>query len=200
MIKCNLSTLLAARGIKITKASKDTGISRTTLTSLAFEHAKGIQYDTLNTLCTYLKVTPDRILSFWPVDLSYELSLIKHKEKYEEGFKSGKVDYDLAICFSAAGKSEKFKMRAEVTYLLHEKTSQGNDTFWHCIESDIALTFDEDHMGIDGIFNATRKMKSVPEEFLFSFRKEICDEIEEEFQVLKSSDYHVINWPFDRYE
>lgn len=69
MVRCNLSVLLAERNIKITKASKDTGISRTTLTYLANNYSKGIQYDTLNTLCNYLHVTPADLISYVPVDI-----------------------------------------------------------------------------------------------------------------------------------
>lgn len=69
MVRCNLSVLLAERQLKVTKVCNDTGISRTTLTSLANNYGKGIQYDTLNTLCTYLKVTPGELISYVPVDI-----------------------------------------------------------------------------------------------------------------------------------
>ena len=57
MIHCNLATLLAQRNLKISKVYQDTGISRTTLTALAYNHAQGIQFETLNTLCTYSRAT-----------------------------------------------------------------------------------------------------------------------------------------------
>lgn len=69
MVRCNLSVLLAERHLKITKVSKDTGISRTTLTYLANNYSKGIQYETLNTLCTYLHTTPDELISYIPIDI-----------------------------------------------------------------------------------------------------------------------------------
>lgn len=72
MIRCNLSILLAERNLKITKVSNDTGISRTTLTSLNSNRAQGIQFDTINTLCTYLKINPDQLISFIPVDIKLE--------------------------------------------------------------------------------------------------------------------------------
>ena len=58
MIVCKLNTILAEKGLRITKVSKDTGISRTTLTALTQNHSQGIQFDTLDTLCTYLNITP----------------------------------------------------------------------------------------------------------------------------------------------
>lgn len=69
MIRFNLSLLLTERNLKITKVSHDTGISRTTLTYLYYNYAKGIQLDTLNLLCQYLKVTPDQLISYIPIDI-----------------------------------------------------------------------------------------------------------------------------------
>ena len=69
MVRCNLSILLAERRLKITKVSNDTGISRTTLTYLANNYSKGIQYDTLNTLCNYLKIMPNQLISYIPIDI-----------------------------------------------------------------------------------------------------------------------------------
>lgn len=66
MIKCNLATLLAERGLKITKVAKDTGISRTTLTALAGNTGQGIQFDTIDKLCQYLKIEVNSFFVFHP--------------------------------------------------------------------------------------------------------------------------------------
>lgn len=68
MIKCNLAIILAERNLKIMKLSKDTGISRTTLTSLYYNHAKGIQFETINTLCNYFRIEPTNLLQYIPID------------------------------------------------------------------------------------------------------------------------------------
>lgn len=70
MLIPNLSVLLAERRLTLSRVSQDTRISRTTLTALAGRSAKGIQFDTLNTLCQYLKVTPDALFAYRPFDLS----------------------------------------------------------------------------------------------------------------------------------
>lgn len=72
MIMSNLAVLLAERRLNISKVSKDTNISRTTLTSLMHNYFNGIQMDTLNTLCLYLNVTPSDILAFIPYDFALE--------------------------------------------------------------------------------------------------------------------------------
>lgn len=56
--RINLKKLIIERRLSITKVSKDTGISRTTLTGLYYHPGKGIQIKTLNTLCNYFDITP----------------------------------------------------------------------------------------------------------------------------------------------
>ena len=70
MIRCNLAVLLAERNLRISKVSKDTGISRTTLTSLNNNYSQGIQFDTMNTLCLYLGVVPEKLISY--IRLNFE--------------------------------------------------------------------------------------------------------------------------------
>lgn len=69
MIASNLSTILGEKRIKISKVIKDTKISRPTLTALYYNNSKGINFDTLNTLCNYLQVSVNDILFFYPVDI-----------------------------------------------------------------------------------------------------------------------------------
>ena len=93
MIDSNLAVLLAERNLKITKVSRDTGISRTTLTALCYDHSGGIKFDTLNTLCKYLGITPAEFFSYSQYDYEiqflgetdYEDTLLKKMEmaKYE---------------------------------------------------------------------------------------------------------------------
>lgn len=69
MLICNLNKLMAERNLKITKIAKDTGISRTTLTSLANNYSQGIQFDTLNSLCMYLNVNINEFFEYIPFDI-----------------------------------------------------------------------------------------------------------------------------------
>lgn len=84
MLRSNLAILLAERNLKITKVSNDTGISRTTLTALTSNACQGIQFDTLNTLCTYLNITPEQLITFYPMDIKISNTrLIKLNSKYK---------------------------------------------------------------------------------------------------------------------
>ena len=70
MLIPNLSVLLAERRLTVSRVSRDTGISRTTLTALTGRGARGIQFDTLDKLCRYLRVAPDALFIYLPYDLS----------------------------------------------------------------------------------------------------------------------------------
>lgn len=70
MVYCNLAVLLAERHMKISNLSAETGISRTTLTALCQNSGKGVQTDTINTLCMYLNINVGDLFSFYPFDLS----------------------------------------------------------------------------------------------------------------------------------
>lgn len=64
MIENRLRVIAAERYLKITKISDDTGISRTTLTAMSNNTAKGITYATINTLCKYLHITPNELFIY----------------------------------------------------------------------------------------------------------------------------------------
>lgn len=72
MLIPNLSVLLAQRRLTITRVSQDTGLSRTTLTALCTGSAKGIQFDTLDALCQYLRITPGDLFLYRPFDLTVQ--------------------------------------------------------------------------------------------------------------------------------
>ncbi|WP_251424513.1 helix-turn-helix domain-containing protein [Veillonella agrestimuris] len=57
MIIFRLKEILAENGYSITFLSKVSGISRPTLTAIANNESKGVQLDTLDTICKYLNIT-----------------------------------------------------------------------------------------------------------------------------------------------
>ncbi|MEN3130820.1 helix-turn-helix transcriptional regulator [Bacillus cereus] len=64
MITCNLKKVLFEKNLRITKVSKDTGISRTTLTALVNQTNEGIRLDTLNKLLNYLQVGVEELITY----------------------------------------------------------------------------------------------------------------------------------------
>lgn len=71
MILSNLSTILGKKKLKIADLVKNTSITRPTLTALYYNSGKGINFDTLESLCKYLKVTPGDLLSFYDIDVDF---------------------------------------------------------------------------------------------------------------------------------
>ncbi|MDQ0175984.1 helix-turn-helix domain-containing protein [Bacillus chungangensis] len=64
MIKSNLPILLAKKRINISDVSRDTGLSRATLSSLFHESGKGVKFETLSKLCSYLECGVGEILEY----------------------------------------------------------------------------------------------------------------------------------------
>ena len=73
MLTNNLSTILGSRKLKITRVSSDTGIARSTLSTLMNEESKMIQFDTVNNLCTYLDIEPKDFFVYSPFDFVIDI-------------------------------------------------------------------------------------------------------------------------------
>lgn len=84
MLKCNLAVLLVERNIKISELHKRTGISRTTLTALAQNQSKGIQFDTFDTLCNFLNVKPNDLFTQEPFEYDFEvIEAFEYEKEYD---------------------------------------------------------------------------------------------------------------------
>lgn len=79
MIRCNLANLLGERQLKMSTVIKETGVTRPTLTALFYNSGKGVQIDTVNTLCNYLKVTPGDFFGYIPYDFTYNFTLERNQ-------------------------------------------------------------------------------------------------------------------------
>lgn len=73
MIYCNLAGLMANKKVNISDVSRDTKISRTTLTSLYYNDYKGVQIDTVDTLCKYFNVGMDKLFMFSKYEISFKI-------------------------------------------------------------------------------------------------------------------------------
>ena len=99
MLKNNLKILMAERNLKATRVSLETGISRSTISSLVNNNSKMIQNETLNTLCTYLKVTPNDFFSFtdWDLIPTVEVTKIDIDKTSSEYQTNGELNWDINI-------------------------------------------------------------------------------------------------------
>lgn len=65
-IRCRLGEIMSERGLGNKEVVELTGVSRNTITSLAANATKRIDYDTLEGLCRGLKLTPGDIIEYKP--------------------------------------------------------------------------------------------------------------------------------------
>lgn len=126
MIRSNLAIILAENNLKITKVSFDTGISRTTLTALSQNDCKGVQFDTLNTLCRYLHVYPQDLLSYVPIDIDKvkffpsEPIITRHNNRYIKG----------TLCFTLLKDSIPLNCSFDATLELKDNTENNDICFF----------------------------------------------------------------------
>ena len=64
MIRIMLYELAHRKKVRITDISRQTGLSRTTLTAINQEDAKGINFNTLDMLCRYFGCQPGDLLRY----------------------------------------------------------------------------------------------------------------------------------------
>ena len=118
MIKNNFDELVAQRKLKITRISNDTGLSRPTLNSLSRDDGKGIQYDTLNTLCKYFNITPCEFFDYLPFDLEYNIEQDTDEElvpNSEDGIEyTTRCDYILFINMKGKNQNKTFEIKIDV--------------------------------------------------------------------------------------
>lgn len=66
MIECNLKEILEEKELSQRKIVKNTGISFYTLRKLLKNDWKGVNRETINTLCKELRITPGDLFKFTP--------------------------------------------------------------------------------------------------------------------------------------
>lgn len=69
MIFLRLNHLMGNRRLKIADVCKDTKISRPTLTALYYGTSKGINFDTINKLCSYFGCPIEELIYFYDVSI-----------------------------------------------------------------------------------------------------------------------------------
>jgi DNA-binding Xre family transcriptional regulator len=79
-----LAVLMAERGLKIADIASGTGMSRTTIRSLMNHNAKGIQYDTFNTLTQLITPIPRMFHKY----MEEEFYIKRRTDVYRFGFQS----------------------------------------------------------------------------------------------------------------
>lgn len=175
MIRCNLAILLAEMGLKITKLSKDTGISRTTLTSLANNYSQGIQLETLNTLCCYLKITPNDLLSFVPIDVTVSYTSLSGNQ------------LDIELTITEKSKSKDCKLSAIVTTEICSDRLDSVDIYAFLNDNDSPEKIAENEL-------IKKTITSLPRPFLNDLENKIIDRVVDEFEYVSDNLFVSFEW------
>lgn len=69
LLVCNLASILQEKKKTITEVSKETNISRTTLTALSSNKSSGIQFETIDVLCSFLDIKPGDLFLYSSLDI-----------------------------------------------------------------------------------------------------------------------------------
>lgn len=72
MIISNLKTILANKNISATGLAKMSGVSRTAINQLVNNISGGIQFETVNKICSVLNIGLNDLISFAPFDINIE--------------------------------------------------------------------------------------------------------------------------------
>ncbi|WP_249645833.1 MULTISPECIES: helix-turn-helix transcriptional regulator [unclassified Lysinibacillus] len=164
MIKCNLAVLLAERNIKISELSKRTGISRTTLTALNQNQSKGIQFDTFDTLCTYLKISPNDL--FIQETLEYDFTVMDITEQQT----SPQIVADINIQAEIKYKNANFDDLIVCRVQLYDNGSSN----FEIVSMTVNIIYSE---------NIIEILKSIPVTFKTSLEEELVESIKAEIIV-----------------
>ncbi|GED14879.1 helix-turn-helix domain-containing protein [Aneurinibacillus migulanus] len=124
MIKCNLAVLLVERNLKMADVVRDTGIAKTTIRALYYNTSKGVQFDTLNTLCTYLNVTPGELMLYHPSEYQLiDVDMANIEDTFEAEFlwisKGKRTIYNVKAEVNVNGRDEEDEitdLRIEIIY------------------------------------------------------------------------------------
>lgn len=85
MIIVKLSEILGRKKIKISDVMKSTGVTRPTLTSLYYGNSRGINFDTLDSICRYLSITPGELLRFVNLDIA-KIKIDFKADRFEDNY------------------------------------------------------------------------------------------------------------------
>ena len=73
MIISNLKAILAKKNISATSLAKKSGVSRTSINQLVNNISGGIQFETINKICSVLNIGLNDLISYAPFDINIEV-------------------------------------------------------------------------------------------------------------------------------
>lgn len=137
MIKCNLAVLLAERGLKMADVINDTSLSKTAVRGLYYNQSKGIQFETLETICDYLNVDPEDVIK----KIKFKYDIISTSEIIDDTFKT-----DFKTQFKLDEKSITSIIQVSITDIVGQDIDELLDTCDTIFElDDLIIDFEIDY-------------------------------------------------------
>ncbi|RAI81266.1 XRE family transcriptional regulator [Macrococcoides goetzii] len=104
MIRNRLAELMQSKGIKVVQLSKETGISRNTITNTVQNDSEMYRLDTINKICNTLKITPCDFFEYSPIEIEIEVShdpeILHIGRTVNESYIADDINLELDIIFT----------------------------------------------------------------------------------------------------
>ena len=139
MLRCNLAILLAERGLKMTDVFRATKIGLANLRALYHNRGVGVQYATIDKLCSFLHVTPGELYTF--CDFSYDImEVVPDNDKLQATVFVQIETQPLKSHASVTWSTNDSQLRVHITYdkALYDLLSTIPMTFRQVLDSDLA--------------------------------------------------------------
>ena len=203
MLICKLAGVLSSRKITITELSDKIGVSRTALSQLVNNTTKGIQYDTLNRICNYLKLTPNDVLMHYPLEIY--CNEVKNLEKgaipisFFDLKTWGDYQFEYKICIEKWNRSLEFYVYTVVSIFCEKGYPDNEYTLEQSLDINVNLNY-SDKPDLRKILESVPvEMKHVIDnEILLVTREELSDIIDtyiDSFQYSSEAKYNInVEW------
>lgn len=131
MIHSNLRTILKKQRLSVSTVSNKTGIGRTTLTSLLYNTGNGIQFETLEKLCYFLKININDLFTYVPFNIGFGIMAT-----FPNGAEFEKITGDAVFSLTSPLEDDlfNFEMPMLISFISH------NDSYTGFIKIDLSFT------------------------------------------------------------
>lgn len=175
MLKNRLAKIMHDKKVKAIEISRETGISRATLSKISNNITDRIEYDTIDKICLFLNIEPKDFFDYLPID--YTIELLNNDLKY--GFSRDEhyqlndfiitsYSFDLLIDISANKNLKRFIVSL-TSDLVEYDTDNGIKTEVHPI-----YTFESE--------NKAEEYKKIINSIPSTFQSDITEKLQSEFQ------------------
>lgn len=197
MLICKLAGILSSRKISITELSDKIGVSRTALSQLVNNTTKGIQYDTLNKICNYLKLSPNDVLMHYPLEIyCYEIfKLDKIPSDFFDLEFWNEYQFEYRICIEKWNRTLEFFIYTIVSISCEEGYPDNEYSLGQSLDININLNYSDEPDFKKIIDDVPVEMKHIIDKEIISATEEELSDIiytfEDSFEYSSEAKYNI---------